>query len=250
MKRHVLVHGAWEGAWSWENVVPLLEEAGHVVLSVELPGSSSHMKALDEVTLESYVSAVATALEGSDDQVVLAGHSLGGTVISQFAERFPERVDRLVFVTAFLIGNGSNALETMQSDADGQLLPRLVFSEDQSYATATEDVWRKVAFHDARAAAIEAALPRLTERQSTEPFVANLELSESRFGSVLKTYIRTSLDRVLSPALQDRMLSNWPVDDVVTLEAGHFPALSMLEVLAGALLSAGVAAEAVSSVQG
>ncbi len=237
MTRHILVHGAWEGAWSWENVVPLLEQRGHDVATVDLPGSSSRARPVAEVTREAYVSAVADVLAQSDDKVVLSGHSLGGTVISQVAERFPERIERLVYVTAFLLPDGASALETMQSDADGQLLPKLVFSEDQSYATATDDVWREVAFHDATAAAIAAALPRLSDRQSTDPFTANLELTAARFGTVPKHYIRTSIDRILTPALQDRMLANWQVDGVTTLEAGHFPALSMPNELASAMLA-------------
>ncbi len=35
------------------------------------------------------------------------------------------------------------------------------------------------------------------------------------------------------------MIQNWPVERVVSLEAGHFPALSMPEELAGVLLSLG-----------
>jgi pimeloyl-ACP methyl ester carboxylesterase len=238
MSRYVLVHGAWEGAWSWEAVVPQLEAAGHQVVNVELPGSSANMKPLSEVSLDAYVAAVGAALADSDDPVVLVGHSLGGTVISQAAERFPDRIERLVYVTAFLIEDGANALETMQSDANGQLLPRLEFAEDESYAKVAEEVWREVAFHDATEAAIEAALPRLAEKQSTQPFVAKLQLSHERFGSVPKSYIRTGLDRILTPALQDRMLQNWPVEQIVSIDAGHFPALSMPEELAAALLTA------------
>lgn len=237
MSRYVLVHGAWEGAWSWENVVPLLEAKGHGVVTVELPGSSSNMKPVDEVTLDAYVSAVAEALGSGEDQAVLVGHSLGGTVISQVAERFPERIERLVYVTAFLLENDASALETMQSDEDGQLLPKLIFAEDQSYAKVPEDVWREVAFHDAKAAAIEAALPRLIEKQSTEPFVAKLELTDELFGAVPKAYIRTGIDRILTPALQERMIQSWTVEKVVTLDSGHFPALSVPDELAEALLS-------------
>jgi pimeloyl-ACP methyl ester carboxylesterase len=237
MSRYVLVHGAWEGAWSWENVVPVLEAKGHEVVTLELSGSSSNMKSIAEVSLDAYVSAVADILAETDDKVVLVGHSLGGTVISQVAERFPGRIERLVYVTAFLIENGATALETMQSDSAGQLLPQLVFADDESYATVSEDVWRNVAFHDAKPDAIEAALSRLAEKQATEPFVAKLELSNDRFGSVPKVYIRTEIDRILTPALQDRMIQNWPVEQVVSLDAGHFPALSMPEQLAGALLS-------------
>ena len=245
MSRYVLVHGAWEGAWSWENIVPALESRGHEVVVVKLPGSYGNEKPINEVTLESYVAEVAKAIEVSDQPVVLAGHSLGGVVISQVAQRFADRIERLVYVTAFLLENGGSAIEAMQSDAEGQMLSKLVFSEDQSYAQVPEEVWREVAFHDAEAKDIDSALSRTAKKQATEPFMAKLELTDEQFGRVPKAYIRTTLDRVLSPALQDRMIQNWAVDEVVTLESGHFPALSMPKKLASSLLVIGAGTKSV-----
>ncbi|MGV6815238.1 MAG: alpha/beta fold hydrolase [Phycisphaerales bacterium] len=242
MSRYVLVHGAWEGAWSWENIVPALESRGHEVVVVKLPGSYGNEKPIGEVTLESYVAEVEKVIEASDQRVVLAGHSLGGVVISQLGERLADRIERLVYVTAFLLENGGSAIEAMQSDVDGQMLSKLVFSEDQSYAQVPEDVWREVAFHDAAAKDIDSALSRTAKKQATEPFMAKLKLTGEQFGRVPKSYIRTTLDRVLSPALQDRMIQNWTVDEVVTLESGHFPALSMPEKLASSLLVIGAGA--------
>ena len=60
-------------------------------------------------------------------------------------------------------------------------------------------------------------------------------LTDSAFGSVPKTYIRASIDKVLSPALQAEMLQNWDVEQVLTLTSGHFPFISTPENLAVAL---------------
>ena len=32
-----LVHGAWHGAWCWERLTPLLRQAGHDVVAMDLP---------------------------------------------------------------------------------------------------------------------------------------------------------------------------------------------------------------------
>ena len=82
----------------------------------------------------------------------------------------------------------------------------------------------------------------MAEWQTTEPFMAKAVLSEEHFGSVPKTYIRTSIDKMVSPALQDTMIANWEIESVLDLESGHFPAFSVPEKLAGLLLqSASVA---------
>ena len=139
----------------------------------------------------------------------------------------PEKIERLVYVASFLLKNGGSILEAMQSDKEGQILPELTVSEDQSYATVTEPVWRRVAFHDATEGAINRALPRLAERQALAPLVAKLELTEERFGSVPKHFIVGDLDKMTTPWLQKRMVNNWPVERVDHVQSGHFPTLSV-----------------------
>lgn len=72
--------------------------------------------------------------------------------------------------------------------------------------------------------------------QATEPFMAKIAVSDARFGSVPKTYIRTSIDKMVSPILQDEMLAATKVDRVRTLVSGHFPTLSMADELADLIL--------------
>ncbi len=56
MNEIVLVHGAWQGAWCWDRVVPLLEGAGRVVVTPTLTGSGARAAELSPaVTLEHHV---------------------------------------------------------------------------------------------------------------------------------------------------------------------------------------------------
>jgi pimeloyl-ACP methyl ester carboxylesterase len=237
MTHYILVHGAWEGAWSWNLTQPVLEKAGHKVTAVDLAGSPGNKSDIAQVTMESYIETVTSAINGLDHNIVLVGHSLAGAIISQVAERIPEKIDRLVYVTAFLLENGDSIIEAMQRDPDGEFLSKLNFVEDQTYATADEKTWRDIAFHDVREGRILDTLPRVIgTKQATEPFMAKVTVSEERFGSVPKTYIRTALDKMVSPKLQDEMLSNWNVDKIYTVQSGHFPTLSLPETLAELIL--------------
>lgn len=237
MTHYLLVHGAWEGSWSWDLTQPALEKAGHQVTSVDLIGSPGNKAEIGDVTLENYVETVIGAIDKLDHKVVLVGHSMAGAVISHVAEQIPEKIERLVYVTAFLLKNGDSIIEAMQRDPGGQFLPELKFSDDGSYATAEEKTWRNIAFHDVGEDRILGALPKLLgTKQATEPFIAKAVVSETNLGSVPKTYIRTLIDKMISPRLQDEMIAKWQVDRVHTLEAGHFPTLSVPEELVALLL--------------
>lgn len=235
MTHYILVHGAWEGAWSWQKTATELENAGHQVTAIDLPGSYGNEQTIPQVTMARYIETVAAVIQQLDHQVVLAGHSMAGAIISQVAELMPEKIERLVYVAAFLLKNGDSVLEAMQRDPDGEYLPALDFAEDQSYATVSEQTVRTIAFHDVDEKDIQHALPLMAEKQATEPFMSKVVVTPENFGSVPKTYIRTTIDKITSPVLQDEMVANWEVENVHVLASGHFPALSMPEELARVL---------------
>ena len=81
-----LVHGGWHGAWSWELLTPLLRNAGHGVVAMDLPIEDG------SATYETYVDVVCVAIEGCDDDVVVVGHSMSGHTIPLVASRRPVRL--------------------------------------------------------------------------------------------------------------------------------------------------------------
>jgi len=185
-------------------------------------------KAVAQVTMDSCVQTVADVIKEQGHKVTLVGHSLAGAVISQVAEFMSEKIERLTYAAGFLLKDGDSVIEAMQRDPDGEFLPELVFSEDKSSVTAAPHVWRDKAFHDVEETKILDVLPLVDHAQSTEPFAAKVQLSKEKFGSVPKNYVRTALDKMVSPKLQDEIVGNWNVDEVHVLQAGHFPMLSML----------------------
>lgn len=232
MKNYILVHGAWGAAWEFNEVAALLSADGSNVIAVDLPGHGDNKAPINEVTMDAYVQTVTNVINDQNDKVILVGHSLAGAVISQVAEIIPDKIDRLIYVAAMLLKTGESPLEMMQSDKDGELLANVIFSEDQTIATLNADTIRNILLNDVKdEERLEKLIPEFFMEQSTEPFMATAQLSEENFGSVSKYYIRASIDKVLSPALQDKMISNWKVEKVFTLESGHFPLTSVPEDL-------------------
>jgi hypothetical protein len=78
---------------------------------------------------------------------------------------------------------------------------------------------------------LDEIVPKFLYKQATEPFTAVANLSEEKFGSVDKHYIRTSNDKVVTPLAQDKMPTNWKTQSVVTVESGHIPLTSIPEKL-------------------
>ena len=96
MATYVLVHGAWHGAWAWDEVTPLLEAEGHTVDALDLPGHGDDRSPVSEMTLEGNVNRILERIDAAGEPVVLLGHSMGGMSVTQAAEHVPERISRLV----------------------------------------------------------------------------------------------------------------------------------------------------------
>ncbi|MDJ1136626.1 alpha/beta hydrolase [Streptomyces iconiensis] len=96
----VLVHGAFAEGSSWNGVVKRLKREGYPVMAPANPlrGVSSDAAYLRDV------------LAGIKGPVVLAGHSYGGSVISEAAAG-NKNVEALVYVAAFLPDKGESASE-------------------------------------------------------------------------------------------------------------------------------------------
>ena len=232
MKNYLLIHGAWGAAWEFDKVTELLSSDGHYVIALDLPGHGENNADIPDVTMQSYENTIVEAIEKLNGKVVLVGHSLAGAIISQVAELIPGKIDRLVYVAAMLLKDGDSALGVMQNDPGGELLPNAIFSEDGTYATITEETVRTILLNDVKDADyLDKIVPKFLFKQATEPFMAIANLSEEKFGSVDKYYIKASIDKVISPSAQDKMLTNWKTKNVVTLESGHFPLTSIPEQL-------------------
>jgi pimeloyl-ACP methyl ester carboxylesterase len=106
----VLVHGSWQGAWSWDGVRDGLRAHGHRVIAPALPGRGDIGEDRSWIGHDDNVAPVLAALDADGaGPVVLAGHSLGGAVISQVADQRPDRVARLVYCAAFVLEDGESA---------------------------------------------------------------------------------------------------------------------------------------------
>lgn len=94
----VLLHGLRSDHSSWAGVAPDLAAAGYRVITLDVRGHgrSVHTAAYSFEEMRDDVLQFADRL--GFDQFVLGGHSMGGTVATLFAERYPSRLRGLIVV--------------------------------------------------------------------------------------------------------------------------------------------------------
>jgi pimeloyl-ACP methyl ester carboxylesterase len=98
----VLVPGGALWSYSWRDTVPVLARR-FTVYAVDLPGQGYTTVTQDgfDYDLEAMSGALGSFLDAVGlRRVALVGHSWGGAVALYFAERHPERVDRLALLAS------------------------------------------------------------------------------------------------------------------------------------------------------
>jgi pimeloyl-ACP methyl ester carboxylesterase len=119
----VLVPGLWLGAWSWERVVPLLEEAGHRAHPLTLPGLESREADRSSVGVAEQVAAVVAAIDQADAPVLLVGHSLGSAIAWGALDARVDRVARTAYVGGWPSPSGRRLAEGFATAGDDLPMP-------------------------------------------------------------------------------------------------------------------------------
>ena len=124
----VLVHGAFADSSSWNGVIARLNGDGYPVIAAANPLRGLHSDA-------QYLRSV---LDSVDGPIVIAGHSYGGTAMSEAADGHPE-VKALVYIANFSPEEGESTGELAAKFPGGELGPALhpvpVATADRGTAT-------------------------------------------------------------------------------------------------------------------
>ncbi len=94
----LLLHGFPEFWWSWRHQIPSLAARGLRVLALDLRGfgESERPPRVADYDLDVVAADVASLVERECGGAAVVGHDWGGAVAWRVAQRFPERVTRLV----------------------------------------------------------------------------------------------------------------------------------------------------------
>lgn len=229
-----LVHGAFEDAHIWDGVSIKLQADGYRVINVNLPGRPSAPMATNLVSGDVYRDTILKAINGESQPVVLVGHSFGGIAISAVAEAAPAKIKTAVYLAAYLPQDGESMLSLAKQDRDSKAGPALHIDEAKGMISVNYAA-RADLFANAAPEGLRKVLPDLIIDEPLAPIVTPLKLTAQRFGKVDKVYIHTSLDQVVSPYLQQKMVAATPVRLEFTLDTGHTPFLTDVPGLVSAI---------------
>jgi pimeloyl-ACP methyl ester carboxylesterase len=222
--RHfVLIHGAWHGAWCWYKVAPLLERAGHQVTAIDLPSAGIDDTPPATVTLQGQVDHVVALLDSLAEPVVLVGHSAAGAVVSMVADARPQWIEKLVFLTAFLLPSGSSIATATLGDTGSLVSAHLVFGPDGTFDV--DRAFRRDIFYgqcdDRDVSLAQSLLKPIGARTTIDPIATG-----SAFQGVRRFYVTCLHDHAISPGLQRAMYTALPCEQVLSIGSDHSPFLS------------------------
>jgi len=230
MSTFVLIHGAWHGGWCWTTVIDELAQRGHRSVAPDLPCDDT------AAGWESYVEAAVGALDKSDDDIVVVGHSLGGGVIPLIAARRP--VERLVFVGSFPPEPGRTLDEAIGDEPDLTDPKALAFRDslDDSgrYVWPSFETARYAMYHDCGLDDARWAFSRLRP-QASRPFSEPWPLDE--WPDLPMSFIVCSEDRMGRAEHLRRVARRRFGLEAIELGGGHSPFLSRPAELVAALLA-------------
>jgi pimeloyl-ACP methyl ester carboxylesterase len=217
------------GAWCWERLTPFLQQAGHDVVTMDLPSEDG------TATFDTYADAVCGALDGHDD-VVLVGHSYNGNTIPLVAARRP--VQHLVYLCAMVPDIGRSVFDQMSDELE--MLNPVAYEQGLSVPDEQlRQVWTDLDlacamfYGDCDEQTTKAAIDRL-QPQSAYPAILPSSLTE--FPAVPTTYVVCSDDQILRPAWSRHTARQRLDADLIELPGDHSPFYSRPSILADVLL--------------
>ena len=205
----VLVHGAFAESASWNGVIADLHRRGYTAIAVANPLRGLQGDA-------AYVRSVIDSLPGP---VVIAGHSYGGSVMSEAAEGAPG-VTALVYIASFNLDVGESTGELAARFPGGELGPALdsvPFSE-----TGTDLYIRQDQFRDVFAADVApdvAALMAATQR----PIAASAleDVATKAAWKTIPSWTLVTRQDLAIPAESMRFMADRAGSTTVEIDASH-----------------------------
>jgi pimeloyl-ACP methyl ester carboxylesterase len=218
----VLVHGAFSDGSSWKKIISIFENEGFTVTAVQNPLRS----------LAEDVATTKRVIDAQKGDVVLVGHSYGGSVITDAAAG-NDKVKALVYVAAFAPEAGETVGGLIGKFPPADLGTALA-PDSASFLYIDRTKFHHVFAED------------IPEGEASVMAAAQKPIAASAFGestasatwkTVPSWYVVTTLDHAVNPELQ-RFMAKRIGAQITELKASHVPFLSQPEEISRVIKAA------------
>lgn len=235
----VLVHGGWHTGAELEPAAEHIRRAGHQVhcptLAGNRPGDDRSRIGLQDAVDSLVAYVVAHDLR----HIRLVGHSYGGMVITAASELIAERIQRLVYVNAFVPQPGES-LNDLVPPAYVELFGKLA-AESGGSVMLPFPIWREAFMNDADLAMATAAYRKLNPHPY-KTLADKVKLKAPMAASPLaKSYVNCQQDTALPRSLpwHPRLSERLGLFRLVECPGGHELWFTGPETIADAVMRAG-----------
>jgi pimeloyl-ACP methyl ester carboxylesterase len=144
----VLVHGFGASSFSWRENLNPIGDAGFTVYAPDMRGFGLSDKGWDKsMSQDAQADRLKAFMDAQGiDRAVLAGNSMGGGIVTNFALRYPDRLRGLALVDPAIYGSGNNGLASTLVSLPGiqrwgQQLVRLILADNDRNASTIKSAW-------------------------------------------------------------------------------------------------------------
>ena len=234
MASYILIHGAWHAAWCWESVSALVSAQGHQVIAPDLPGHGSNQKPHSAVKFQDYIDCIMGCVETCEQPPILVGHSFAGMFLSQVAASYPGRIQKFIYVTAYVPLSGESFLRISERLCETPLSKEIIVDKEKSSLFLNADNVAEILYHcsipEKQALALSKIVP-----EPLMPFATPVNLFDFDYKDIEAYYIFCEQDRALR--LPDQQWMAERIEGrVLSLPSDHSPFISMPEKLVEYLL--------------
>lgn len=221
MSTFVLVHGASHDGTAFDAVRSRLIELGHQAYAPTVAGHGRD--APRQVSLAQAVTSVVDFITERDlSDIILLGHSVGGTLIAQAAEAIPDRIRRLVFWSAIVPGVRESVMDVWPPPAR-RLLDELAATSPDNTVMMPFTLFRETFMNDADLETAHWVYSRLSPQpygMLTEP----VDLTGFHRLATPRSWLMGTEDTALPPGdwgWHPRLSSRLGVYRMVQMPGGH-----------------------------
>jgi len=209
----LLVHGAFAESASWNGVIADLQQRGRRVVAVANPLRG----------LQHDAAYLRSVIDGFPGPVVVAGHSYGGSVMSEAAAG-AANVKALVYIASFHLEPGESTGQLAAKFPGGELGPALepVPFPLAGGGTGTDLYIKPDRFHDVFAADVAADVARLMA-VTQRPIAASAleDIATTAAWTAIPSWTMVTLQDLAIPADSMRFMAERAGSTTVEIDASH-----------------------------